>query len=405
MTATDHFYQTLEPFEAFEDFADFSAYTPLPEDWVLLVGDIRGSTRAIADGRYKAVNMLGAAVITAVLNVCDGLDVPFVFGGDGGAIAVPASRAAHAREALQNLQTHAQATFDLSLRAAAIPVARLRAEGFDVAVRRMRLNGSNYLAMFAGGGVERADVILKGAPDSDPDILQPGQGTVDLEGLSCRWEPLAARRGQMIALMVQPVDKQTEAQTYRDTLDMLRSVLDGRIMAHAPARDETLRFRWPPRGLLLEARTKAILKGRAVGHLCWGLFTAFMQKWCHWRGVEIGGYDGPRYLEELKSQTDFRKFDGCLRTVLDCTPEQASAIESWLEDRYQNGNLIYGLHADKAALMTCLVFSFEDGQHMHFVDAAGGGFARAAEGFKTRLASLPADGQPQTPEDDAGSRP
>ena len=38
--------------------------------------------------------------------------------------------------------------------------------------------------------------------------------------------------------------------------------------------------------------------------------------------------------------------------------------------------------------MTCLVFSLEQGEHVHFVDAAGGGFAKAAEGFKARLAAL-----------------
>ena len=48
---SDTFYAQLEPFDAFEEFSDFSAYTPLPDDWVLMCGDILGSTQAIADGR------------------------------------------------------------------------------------------------------------------------------------------------------------------------------------------------------------------------------------------------------------------------------------------------------------------------------------------------------------------
>lgn len=51
---------------------------------VRMCGDIRGSTRAIEEGRYKQVNMVGAAVITAVLNACAGYEIPFVVGGDGG---------------------------------------------------------------------------------------------------------------------------------------------------------------------------------------------------------------------------------------------------------------------------------------------------------------------------------
>lgn len=76
-----------------------------------------------------------------------------------------------------------------------------------------------------------------------------------------------------------------------------------------------------------------------------------------------------------------------LRTVLDVTPDQADRIEAWLDAEYRAGRLVYGLHRDRAALMTCLVFNMEQGSHIHFVDAAGGGFARAAEGFKARLAA------------------
>ncbi|MBZ0215664.1 MAG: DUF3095 domain-containing protein, partial [Fimbriimonadaceae bacterium] len=46
--------------------------------------------------------------------------------------------------------------------------------------------------------------------------------------------------------------------------------------------------------------------------------------------------------------------------------------------------LIYGLHVADSALMTCLVFNFEQSQHVHFIDAANGGFASAAIDFKTR---------------------
>ena len=385
--ASESFYADLPSFSVFEDFADFEAYAPVPGDWVVLAGDIENSTGAIAAGRYKAVNMLGAAVITAVLNACKGVEVPFVFGGDGGAVVVPGSMADRAAAALGNLRAHADEAFGLTLRAAAVPVARLRREGYDGAVRRLELNPSNHLAMFAGGGIERVDAILKGRAD-DPDILPPGTGAADLDGLSCRWEPLAARHGSMIALMVQPAGAEPPGQVYRDVLRMLRDILDGRIVAHAPVRDDTIRFRWPPRGLWIEARAQAIARRSVLRQWLRALFTSAVQVWCHLTGAEVGGYQRERYLEELKAQTDFRKFDGALRTVLDCTPEQVAAIEGWLEAQYRAGRLVYGLHADRAALMTCLLFSLEQGEHMHFVDAAGGGFARAAEGFKPRLAGI-----------------
>lgn len=386
-TGSETFYADLPSLTEFGGFADFDAYAPLPDDWVIMAGDIRGSTRAIEAGHYKDVNMLGAAVITAVLNACPGDDLPFVFGGDGGAVAVPGSRAESASRALARLQHDAQPAFGLSLRAAAVPVARIRRDGHDVRVRRYRLNAQNHLAMFAGGGIEHVDEILKD-DSGDPDQISAAPGPVDLGGLSCRWEPLMARHGQMIALMVLPVGPEPAAGVYGDFLEILRTVLEDRILAHAPARDDTMRFRWPPRGLALEARTRALKGGRLLRHWLHAAMTAGVQKWTHWRGSEIGGYHGVRYLEELKAQTDFRKYDGCLRTVLDCSPAQTEAIRDWLERAYRSGRLVYGLHTDTTALMTCLVFSLEDSEHVHFIDAAGGGFARAATGFKARLAEI-----------------
>ena len=387
MTGSEKFYSDLPAFTAFEDFSDFEAYAPLPDDWVVLAGDIRGSTVAIREGRYKDVNMLGAAVITAVLNACPGMDLPFVFGGDGGAVAVPGRCRGAARQALARLQHVAERTFRLGLRAAAVPVVRLRREGHDVTVRRLRLNGSNHLAMFGGGGIDHVDRILKGDP-GDPDLIQPEAGAVDLEGLTCRWEPLQARHGRMIALMVLPIGAEPAAAVFRDTLAALRSILDGRIITHAPARKETMKFRWPPRSLIFEARMQALAGGKILRKLAHGLLTSAFQVWCHWRGVEVGDYHGVRYLEELRSQTDFRKFDGSLRTVLDCSDAQVARIAAWLEQQFQARRLVYGLHADTSALMTCLVFSLKQGEHVHFVDAAGGGFASAAVGFKDRLKQI-----------------
>ena len=387
--SNDRFYAELEPFDEFERFTEFDAYEAIPDDWVVLAGDIKGSTKAIAEGRYKAVNMVGAAVITAVLNACKEVEIPFVFGGDGGAVVVPGRLAEAGRAALSGLQAHSHATFGLHLRAAAVPVSRIRAEGSDLRVRRFALNGKNHLAMFSGGGIDHVDSILKSADGEDPDVLLQAVDAPppDLQGLTCRWEPLAATRGRMIALMVLPVGAEPQAQVYRDVVAHLASVLDQDIPAHAPVKDENLVLRWPQSGLRMEAAMQA-LKSGWLKAWAWTALTSVLQKVSHLRGSKVGEYDAPVYLEELKRQTDFRKYDGCLRTVLDCSDDQIARIDTWLRDQYEKGRLVYGLHADKEALMTCLLFSLEQGEHVHFVDAAGGGFAQAAIGFKQQLAAL-----------------
>ena len=71
--------------------------------------------------------------------------------------------------------------------------------------------------------------------------------------------------------------------------------------------------------------------------------------------------------------------------VLDVSESQAEVIERHLEREQAAGRLVYGVHVADTALMTCLVFSLEQSRHVHFIDGSDGGFARAAQKFKSRL--------------------
>ena len=97
---TDIFYGAIPVFRGFGSLMDPAMYSPLPDDWTVGVADIVELTKAIANQRYKAVNMAGAAVIAAVTNALEGREFPFVFGGDGASFAVSPGDLARAREAL-----------------------------------------------------------------------------------------------------------------------------------------------------------------------------------------------------------------------------------------------------------------------------------------------------------------
>src|ERR1700723_4465395 len=99
----DDFYETIPVLDDFAGAVRSENYSPLPDDWVVGFADVVGSTKAVADGRYKAVNMVGAGAIAAVANALDRRSFPFVFGGDGASFAVPSSDAAPAAKALQAL--------------------------------------------------------------------------------------------------------------------------------------------------------------------------------------------------------------------------------------------------------------------------------------------------------------
>lgn len=134
--SNDNFFDTLPVFVEFEGVADTNNYKPLPDDWMLATADIVGSTKAIGEGRYKAVNMAGASVISALLNALGKRDYPFVFGGDGALVAIPASATEQAREALAAVQAWVHDDLQLTLRAALVPMRDIKAQGLEVRVAR-----------------------------------------------------------------------------------------------------------------------------------------------------------------------------------------------------------------------------------------------------------------------------
>ena len=386
MPDEERFYADLPGFTDFDDVVDFEGYVALPEAWTVLASDVVGSTKAIAAGRYKEVNMLGAAAITAVLNATGGHDLPFAFGGDGGVVAVPPSVAGPGGEALARLAAHAPALFGLSLRVAEIPVNELIARGGELRVRKYELSPGNHLAMFAGNGLELADTILKGDEGVRFAPAVPDEDLPDLSGLSCRWEPLTPRSGVMLSAIIKPLGDSDAAR--RAVLDAVlaraAAILGHAVAVSTPASPDALRFRWPPSSAWFEARATAGGKG-AVSRYARILAESLVQLLCRRFGWRVGAFDAPAYEAELRANTDFRKFDGHLRMVLDTSAAQAAAFEGFLDAEYAAGRLVHGTHQADTALMTCLVFSLEQSEHVHFVDGANGGYAIAARALKGRL--------------------
>ena len=384
MSETEHFYRDLVPVTSFADVARFESYEPVPDDWFVLVGDIKQSTKAIEDGAYKTVNMIGAAVITSVLNACPEYDLPFVFGGDGGVVIVPRTAALAARSALAKLQAVSEEIFGLSLRAGIIPIAALRAGGHDVRIMKMQLSPGNNLAMFCGGGLEYSDNWIKTASEDEAIMIAPDKSELpDLEGLSCRWQPLATFNGTILTVMIASTDHDVEAERrlFLRITERIVTILGHPLQAAAPASDHALQLRWPPAGLALEARATAGSKWLARRYVEI-LFQSFVQFCCEYFAKPIGYYDPKKYRVEMRANTDFQKFDGMLRLVLDVTREQAEQIESFLNSEQALGRLNHGIHRSEDALMTCVVFDLQHSRHIHFIDGANGGYALAAAALK-----------------------
>ena len=376
---SDDFYASLPLFRDFTHVMDPGLFKPLPGDWMVGVADVVQSTKAIAENRYKAVNMAGAAVIVAVTNALAGRDFPFVFGGDGASFAVPARDVALAREALAATAAWVRDDLDLALRIGMVSVAEIRSHGLDVRVARYAPSENISIAMFAGGGMAFADAAMKrGEIAMAP--APPGTKP-DLSGLSCRYEEIPASRGVVLSLVVAPAPA-ANADDFRAAVEDIARIVEKTPNASRPVPGQRLRLTWPPQGFELEARASRkpgeALWARRIKVLARTLFAFVVMRF----GIKIGNFIPAKYTRELVDNSDFRKFDDSLRMVLDCTPELADEIERHLAASAANGVVAYGTHRQHAAMMTCFTPSPTSANHVHFIDGALGGYAMAASAMK-----------------------
>lgn len=374
---SEDFYGRIAVFHGFARLMDPALYAPLPADWIVGVADIVDSTKAIADKRYKAVNMAGAAVIAAVTNALEGREFPFVFGGDGASFAVAPGDLDRARDALAATAAWVREDLDLVMRVALVPVADIRAQGLDVRVARFAPSPNVSYAMFSGGGLGWAEAAMKRgefAVPQAPDGTQP-----DLSGLSCRFQEIPSMRGLILSVLVVPVKGASPAD-FRKVIEDIIALVERSPEAGRPVPAGGPDIRWPPQGIDYEARAR---RGGSLLRRRIRIFANTLVAYAVFRlNIRLGTFIPKTYVQEVVENSDFRKYDDGLRMILDCTGELAQALEQCLVAAASAGVVRYGLHRQDAAMMTCFTPSLDRRDHVHFIDGARGGYATAATALK-----------------------
>jgi len=378
--ASDTFYGSIPVFPGFSSLMDPALYSPLPDHWSIGVADIVESTRAIAQARYKAVNMAGAAVIASVTNALEGREFPFVFGGDGASFAVSPDDLDRAREALAATASWVRDDLDLAMRVALVPVTAIRAQGLDVRVARFGPSANLSYAMFSGGGLGWAEAAMKRgefAVEAAPSGTQP-----DLSGLSCRFEEIPATRGLILSVLVVPAANADPA-AFRKLIEDIIALVERSPDAGRPVPPGGPPLRWPPAGMDYEARAArgGSLARRRAYVLGRTLFAYVIMRF----GIRVGGFVPKTYTQQVVENSDFRKYDDGLRMILDCTVELERALTQRLDAAASQHIIRYGLHRQDAAMMTCFTPSAIRSDHVHFIDGARGGYASAATALKAMV--------------------
>ncbi len=368
----------------FEDFAkvlDGDVYHPLPDDWWVGTSDIVGSTKAVAAGRYKDVNMVGASVICAVSNALGHSDYPFIFGGDGASFACPPDHIDAVRDAMAATATWARETLDLELRVGLTKIADIQASGRTVRVARYAVSHPVSYAMFNGRGLKWAEDQMK----EGKGLIAPAPpGTrPDLTGLSCRWSPIKADDDdQIMSIIVQPDD---DREKFDAVVAGLFDILDDGPRKSSPVPAEGPGFAFPPKGLNLEAHATEHKEGGYFKAWFKALYISLIALILMKTGWKLGDFDPKRYRDYTGYNTDFRKFGDGLWMTINCSAERGAEIDDYLRDAENRGDIHFGTHHQRTAIMTCIVPSITNDAHFHFLDGGEGGYTAAASVYKAKM--------------------
>ncbi len=387
----DRFYADLRVVADLAESTRMENCAPLPGDWHVALCDVRNSTIAIESGRYKNVNSLGAAAITAVLNASGGLDIPFGFEGDGCVLCVPPHLLEDTRAALSKTREIARDSFGLDLRIGTVPMAHIRQGGYEIFVARYRVTEHYDQAVFSGGGMAYADSLLKDPrPDNQYLVADSVTPRGSMEGFECRWQDVPSRHGETVSLIVRSLsdDPEVAGALYRLVIAKVRDVYGTPDTCH-PLSVPDLSFGFAGDQLNNEAGIRAADRG------AWG---KWLWKWrMRWFaalgsvlmrfGIRTEETDWKSYKATLVRNSDVRKLNDGYKQILAGTAAQRKILDTWLDGLYRDGELVYGIHVTNRAQMTCLVFNYA-GKHMHFIDGADGGLFLAAKELKQRVAQL-----------------
>lgn len=363
---------------------DEDGFQPAPDDWVVALCDVKGSTAAIGRGLYREVNMVGVGFLVGLINAWRADAMPFAFGGDGALALLPPHRADAAQTVCLRARRIASEAFGFELRTHVLTVREICGRGAAMLVGKVRWDKDHApLAAFSGGGAAAADAILKSteiAAASDAPI-----GDAAFSGLTCPWRPVAPPEGEIASLLVSIDTPSLPARhaRYAAVIDAIAEILESDPPRN-PVSADALRFTADAR----QARSVGLIVGGGEGadgvrSAAWAerLGVAgkrLRSRWTDWirRGRTL--------RDAVAGDVDYLRFDDMLRATLHVSDVQRARIETFLRQERARGGLRFGLAFAPAALVTCVLKGADT--HFALVDGASGGYAAAASMLKTQQA-------------------
>lgn len=360
--------------------ADKSLFSEVPEDWHVLVADIKNSTEAIKNGKHNEVNLVATGSIIAVMNIvyAQNINVPFFFGGDGATILVPSKYLEKAMSALEKHRKNTLKNFGFELKVGHISVKEIYNDKIELIIAKAQINDIFNIPVILGNGLQYAESLIKKEDPLKKQNFQMDESPLNLDGMQCKWDKIKPpeETQEVVSLIVTGCGDQDPSKIFSEVLKAIDEIY-GSQGRRKPISVKRLQLKSGLHKINSEMRVKL------------GKFDAFFFL-KNLIKVNFGKFylkntkAGKEYLQKLVELTDTLTIDGRINTVITGTSEQRKSLISFLDQLERSNKIKYGLYVSQESVMSCYVRNMSTAEHIHFVDGADGGYTRAANSLKKK---------------------
>jgi hypothetical protein len=359
--------------------ADAALFFKVPENWVVIITDVKNSTKAAAAGLQQTINLVATGSIVAVLNLAHKRDlmVPFFFGGDGATFIIPPLLFDTVLVALQQHQSNVLQNFGLHLRVGHVSMTEIYQNEKTLLISKIRASPLLFIPVLLGDGLQFAETKIKSTAYSPLSIAVDEMSELDMYGMQCRWDkiPPPGDDKEIISLLVIAANAEKQATVFATVMQTINEVYGSERQRH-PISIQKLQLLATLKKIRDEMRAR--FRNQKWGYLLKTWATTFIGK------LYFKTKKGKVYLDKLVDLSDTLVIDGKINTVITGNTAQRKQLIKALDILEKNKAIFYGLHISKASIMSCYVRNM-DNDHIHFVDGDDGGYTKAAIMLKEKI--------------------
>lgn len=367
-----------------ELLASDSSFSDIPNNWHVVVVDIKNSTKAVNEGKHHEVNLTATGSIISVLNTIrkerKNIEIPYFFGGDGATFIIPDLLLEKITLVLENYSLHIKRNLNLVLRVGHISVEELLIKKANLKIVKHQLTKQLAIPIILGNGLKIAEEIIKKSY-VEIETIPFKKDLLNLEGMECRWKQIKPELAQkkVICLLLDALDEESQKEIYREILNKMDTIF-GTFKIRQPIKPNQLKLSFNIYKIWEEMKIKFSKNNWKYVLKNW--IETIFGKWYFSLSK-----NGKQYLNQIGQLSHTFMLDGMINTVFTANQSKIDLFTEYLNQLEKDKKIIYGMHVTHASVMSCYVLDRKT-KHAHFVDGTEGGYTSAAKMFKTKLKAL-----------------